>query len=279
MRRCLLLVLFACSAPPKKAPAPTPAAVLPDAASRTAEVDVQAEIDRCAADAKAIQPIFDRNLALYRAWGDAVEIAPSHAHLVRANDGLEKVPARISAMVLTPGPHLEWIGPRPAPRDPVVLAIDADTPWVDVVGTAHTLGFDPRTVYVAFAVETVHVEHNPLAGATIDQMRALGADLHDRCPAAAELFMPHGDDTTEQMLASIARGAQGALGSCACKVTPRELAQAYDVMLVRDYVAVRSITIDRKGLALTAKRTATFAQLAPKIMAAAPGTAFAFTAD
>ncbi|HTJ44480.1 MAG TPA: hypothetical protein VL463_20390 [Kofleriaceae bacterium] len=276
MRRLVLVSIVACSSPAKPARPIVATPPPPDAAPVV--IDQQAELDRCAADAKAIQPMLDRNLALHRAWGDAIELSPRDAHLVRANDGLEKLPAR-AAVLSVASHHAAWIGPQPDHHDPVIFAIDADATWVDVVGAAHDLGFYSRTVYVAFAVDLagVRVDGNPLADATADQMRALGTDTYQRCPAVADLFM-HGD-TVEDSLAYIARGAQHALGDCACRVTPRELAQLYDAMYVRDYVAVRSITIDRKGFALTAKRTATFAQVAPKIMAAAPGTAFAFVAE
>jgi hypothetical protein len=268
MRGWMLLVIAAACSAPKPHPAAAPAVATPAPAPAT-----PAPAPAC--DTASIQPMLDANAALSKQWGDGLNgVMLDHVALVPAHGDLVAAPGREPVLILTSG-HWDWHG-SPRGADAVVLAVDGATPWNQVVNEAHELGFD-HTLRFAFAVDQhdARLVDNPLrAGFDVAKARAVGADFQRRCPQAADLFMAHDDG-----LAYIAAHAHDALASCGCAVTPAELAQLYDVLFGLDYVAVRTVSYSQHGTPISAKRTASFASVAPMILAAHDGAQLAFTAN
>jgi hypothetical protein len=241
MRASIFLVIAACggTTAPRAAPPATPAPA--PAASPVASA-------AAACDTSSIQPMHDANARLARLWGDGLNgVMLDHTALVPARDGLEAAPGGEPVLVMGPR-TMEWHG-DPRDAQAVVLAVDAATPWLDVVTEMHEFGPDV-TVRFAFAVDAhdARLADNPLrAGFDVAKARAKGADFTRRCPEAGDLFMPHDD--------------------------------LYDVLFGADYVAVRSVSYSPQGAAVSARRTAPFAKVAPMILAASHGAQLSVQAE
>ena len=224
-----------------------------------------------------IQPALDANLTLSQRWSAAPEeVAP--VALVPASGTLERVPeglpvVTVSSSVIT----LLHRSEEPSSlrgrllalgAHDIVLAVAGKTPWPAVVRLVHELPIGMR-VYLAFAVDASAARVGDEA--VVAQLQKGGAaafrevarDQAQRCPAVADLFMAR----PEELLGVFARDAGKALRTCRCAVTPGELANVYAALLVRPYIAARSVRIGRTGATLAGGRASTFADVARSVIA------------
>ena len=266
MRGWIAIAWLAACGGSKPAPAPAPAPI--------AEKPVA---EKPACDARAIQPMLDTNVALSKKWGDlgvslgGVTLVPAIADAGPVE--LEAAPGGEPVYVMGKDGG-QWHG-DPTNAEAVVLVIDRDMPWGEVVRLVHDVAYR-RTLRFAFAIDPGAALPDRAIRRDLDvaKARTLGAEFQARCPAVADLFMPHDD-----LLAYVAQHAGPALASCGCAITPDDFALAYETLLVPDYVAVRSIYGDRHGLVVSARSFTPFAQVAPKIMAVVPVRGLAFEID
>lgn len=268
MRALGILVLTACSSGPA-ATQPRPAPPPPPAPSEPARV-----ADPCAADAARLQPSLDAHVALFDKWGFAPD-AVERLELASASTELDRVPPKVPVVTMTPA-QIELLGQAGSPtsirsrllslgaRD-IVLAVESKTPWPAVVRLLHELPIGLR-VHVAFAVASPAGIGDPAAVQRLRTgggFRELGRDMAQRCPAVGDLFMAH----TEDIVGVFARDAGAALRGCKCTVTATELANVYEALFVRGYIAGRAVKLARGGGSLGGGRSATFAEVARKLVA------------
>src|SRR5262245_7518520 len=210
----------ATTAPPPS-PSPTPS---PAPAASTADAS-----DACGAS--KIRPMLASNLALYRAWGDAIDLDTSH--LVAASGSLERVVARLPTIEVV-GDDVRMLGQLGTTRSiadrvcrlnapELVLAIDRDARWPTVVQLVRDLErAGIAGVRFAFAVDVsaVRLADNPHRGQSMAHFRELGADMTTRCPPIGDLFMTANRD---ELLARFEVELSTRLAECKCAVTTVEV--------------------------------------------------------
>jgi hypothetical protein len=288
------LALAACGGPARPAPVVTAVPVTADpvpateaapaiddpadAACRDQAATLTATLQQILAQARQWYAVRERGAALVvdeaaRSSLGAIGSRPLELHVDRtfhllggsSTDPVE-VADRAAAIVAS----------QPTPV-PVVVVAAPDARWADVASLTVALQrAGVGEVGFGFAVGSARLPDNRLRerlalgpATAFEVMNDLGADQTRRCPAVGELFLA-GDEV--ELLSRLVDEIAPALIGCRCAVSPTEVAEVVDVLLVPDwYLGLRRIALDPAGGRLAVVRGARFDEVAPKLLALPDG--------